>query len=324
MLSTIFFISLFLIYKDVLGTSICDKYTTALLTQNTAANQYTLLKLIVNTVIIGNYTTPNVGVKVPGILATGTYNGETINLLPYFNGSGNTSNVNGIASKVNFLDGGGAAPLLLSEPANDATSNQYFLVTHLYQLFGKLLGCSLQSTNSSGAFPAYSGDASMYQTHKFMNLSANEMGYFIEQVGLAAKSFGVTTTDVTTVADALNSLFNYRCLQPAAVTYSYADTQSICIGKGCSLAASPNCSAYSSDSVTTTQSSGGSSSSSSFPVTSIIAIVVSIGGAILIALIAVAIYYSLQRSAGSEVGSVEGKPTAAAGTGGTASQEMVV
>lgn len=38
------------------GTSICDYYTTALLKDNTAANQYTLLTLLVNTAVIGNYT----------------------------------------------------------------------------------------------------------------------------------------------------------------------------------------------------------------------------------------------------------------------------
>lgn len=36
------------------NTSICDYYTTALLKENTAANQYTLLNLLVNTVVIGN------------------------------------------------------------------------------------------------------------------------------------------------------------------------------------------------------------------------------------------------------------------------------
>lgn len=35
-------------------TSICDYYTTALLKNNTAANQYTVLNLVVNTVVIGN------------------------------------------------------------------------------------------------------------------------------------------------------------------------------------------------------------------------------------------------------------------------------
>jgi hypothetical protein len=44
--------------------SICDYYTTALLTDDTPANQYLLLTLLVNTVVIGNYTQPNVGVSV--------------------------------------------------------------------------------------------------------------------------------------------------------------------------------------------------------------------------------------------------------------------
>jgi hypothetical protein len=35
-----------------------------------------LLTLVVNTAIIGNYSDVNVGVKVPGILAPGTYNGD--------------------------------------------------------------------------------------------------------------------------------------------------------------------------------------------------------------------------------------------------------
>jgi len=35
-------------------TPICDYYTTALLEENTAENQNTLLTLLVNTVVIGN------------------------------------------------------------------------------------------------------------------------------------------------------------------------------------------------------------------------------------------------------------------------------
>ncbi len=37
-------------------TPICDYYTTALLKNNTAENQMTLLTLLVNTVVIGNCT----------------------------------------------------------------------------------------------------------------------------------------------------------------------------------------------------------------------------------------------------------------------------
>lgn len=38
------------------NTTICDYYTTALLMNNTAANQMTLLTLVVNTAVIGNCT----------------------------------------------------------------------------------------------------------------------------------------------------------------------------------------------------------------------------------------------------------------------------
>jgi hypothetical protein len=37
---------------------ICDYYTTALLKENTAANQLTLLTLVVNTAVIGNCKAP--------------------------------------------------------------------------------------------------------------------------------------------------------------------------------------------------------------------------------------------------------------------------
>ena len=138
--------------------SICDYYTTALLKNNTAENQLTVLTLLVNTVVIGNYTKPNIpGIKfpdlmVPGILAKGMVGNESVNLVPYFNGGLASSNRNEKAVAVNFLDGGGAAPLLMNMPANDKTSNQYFLLTHLYQFFGVALGCTMQG--KSDAYPA--------------------------------------------------------------------------------------------------------------------------------------------------------------------------
>lgn len=104
--------------------SLCDKYTQALFMSDTATNQYSLLVALVNTVVIGNYTQPNVGISVPGILAPGSYMGEQVNLLPYFNGCLKSSNVDGRPAAVNFLDGGGAAPLMQNMPANDDTSNQ--------------------------------------------------------------------------------------------------------------------------------------------------------------------------------------------------------
>lgn len=106
------------------NVSICDYYTTALLKENTAANQHSLLTLVVNTAAIGNYTTPNVGIAVTGILNQGVYNGKTINLLPYFDGGLVSTNNCGSPSVMNFLDGGGAEALKMSLPAFDNTSNQ--------------------------------------------------------------------------------------------------------------------------------------------------------------------------------------------------------
>lgn len=106
--------------------SICDFYTTSLLKTNNATNQYTLLTLLVNTAVIGNYTQPNVGVSVPGILnPDGMYNGTKVNLVPYFDGglaSTNDGGKMGVAK--NFLDGGAATPLMKNMPANDMLSNQ--------------------------------------------------------------------------------------------------------------------------------------------------------------------------------------------------------
>jgi len=178
------------------NVSICDFYTTALLNNNTAANQLTLITLLVNTAVIGNCmsslsllsisiplthpdTTPNVGISVPGILAAGSYNNTEVNLLPYFTGDLASANRGGDSGvSVNFLDGGGAAPLKQNMPADSADTNQHLLMTHLYEYFGTLLGCSMQG---GAMFTPYDGDPSMYQTHKFMKLNAAEVGYFVTQ-----------------------------------------------------------------------------------------------------------------------------------------------
>ncbi|KAI0478463.1 hypothetical protein GGR56DRAFT_323139 [Xylariaceae sp. FL0804] len=226
-------------------TPICDYYTTALLKNNTAANQYTLLTLVVNTVVIGNYTMPNVGVTVPGILAKGQYNGTDVNLLPYFDGSLASSNRGGDKGvAVNFLDDGGAEPLMKNMPSNSEGSSQYFLLTHLYQFFGSLLGCTMQGMPG---FDAYMGHASQYEVHKFMDLDAYEFGYFVEQVGLAAASFGVADADVEAVAEALNGLFGYRCAPPAtAIKAQGPQLQSICIADDCPVAPNAVCGSYAS------------------------------------------------------------------------------
>jgi len=226
------------------NTTICDYYTTALFKNNTAANQYALLAALVNTVVIGNYSESKTGSAVPGILANGTGDYAGVNLLPYFDGGLASSNRGGNAVAVNFLDGGGADPLKQGKPANDMNSNQYRLLTHLYQFFGTALGCSQQS-NSSSAFPSYQGTASQYQVHRFMALNEKQNGYFISQVAAAAASFGVATSDIQAVGTLLTNVFNKRCTPPTTVIPSAGpQLQSICIAESCPVSENATCASY--------------------------------------------------------------------------------
>ena len=96
----------------------------ALLGSATGANEYAVLTILVNTAVIGNYSACAAGPGLPGILAPAEYGGESVNLLPYFNGCLKSTNVNDVPSVVNFLDGGGAAPLMMNLPANSMDSAQ--------------------------------------------------------------------------------------------------------------------------------------------------------------------------------------------------------
>ena len=121
-------------------------------------------------------------------------------------------------------------------------SFQSFLLTHLYQFFGSLLGCSEQGMSG---FDAYSADPSMYDVHKFMNLNHAEMTYFINQVGMAAASFGVTEDDAKTVGETLNKVFNVRCAPPMEVIKGQGkELQSICIAEDCPEAENATCDDY--------------------------------------------------------------------------------
>jgi hypothetical protein len=53
------------------------------------------------------------------------YNNTKVNLVPYFDGGLASTNEGGsMGVAKNFLDGGGAAPLMKNMPADDMTSNQ--------------------------------------------------------------------------------------------------------------------------------------------------------------------------------------------------------
>lgn len=78
-----------------------------------------------------------------------------------------------------------------------------------------------------------------------MDLDEHEVGYFINQVGLAATSFGVTTEDATAVGTTLNKIFGVRCAPPTVVIpKEEAQLQSICVANTCPLSPGDTCAAY--------------------------------------------------------------------------------
>ncbi|KAK5274939.1 hypothetical protein LTR99_004351 [Exophiala xenobiotica] len=225
--------------------SICDYYAPLVTGKNNSAeSQYELMLKVTHTFILGNYTTPNVGVAVQGIAGVFPYMGHDVNLLPYFVGGYASTNTGGSDGKaVNFLDDGGASALLANMPSNGTNSNQYKLLTHVYQYFGEFFGCSQQGAD---AFPKYQGEASLYEVHKFMDLDIFETGWFNAQIVLAVQSFGFEDPDVTFTREGLNKTFTARCIPPAAVIPASAgpQLQSICIAPDCPLDPQANCSAY--------------------------------------------------------------------------------
>ncbi len=106
--------------------SICDYYAPIVTGQeNSASSQYELMLKITHTFILGNYTQPNVGVKVTGIASPGSFDGHEVNLLPYFTGGYASTNLGtGEGVAYNWLDSGAATALLADMPANSTDSHQ--------------------------------------------------------------------------------------------------------------------------------------------------------------------------------------------------------
>lgn len=75
-----------------------------------------------------------------------------------------------------------------------------------------------------------------------MSLDPAEVGYFISQVGLAAASFGVASSDINIVANALVTYFDYRCTPPMTIVPGAGpQLQEICGDPTCPLAPTPEC-----------------------------------------------------------------------------------
>lgn len=78
-----------------------------------------------------------------------------------------------------------------------------------------------------------------------MALDPNQIGYFITQVGLSAASFGVAQSDISAVASALFSLFDYKCSPPVTVVPEQGPVlDSICLDVTCPLDPHAMCGLY--------------------------------------------------------------------------------
>ncbi|KAL9604617.1 MAG: hypothetical protein Q9219_000337 [cf. Caloplaca sp. 3 TL-2023] len=218
--------------------TICERYTPS------NSTQYDWIAKLINLAFAGDYTplpdlwpaNPNGTYQASGILDPNSvyrdpcFEVTNINLVPYFNGTWKSNNRDGKPVAINFLDGGGVTALKSGVPAWNVNSNQYRLLTHFYQYFGIILGCT------SPAFPRYNGPASQFQIHRYMDLTAPEMHYFIHNVYDAALTLGVQGPDlVTHVGDAisigvgLDNVFNKQCSPPIQVApYQTSALQNMC------------------------------------------------------------------------------------------------
>lgn len=99
-----------------------------------------------------------------------------------------------------------------------------------------------------------------------MFLGPSEVGYFIEQVGLSAQSFGVAPDDVTAVGKLLTTTFDTKCAAAATVIPAQgAQLQAICTADDCPAAADANCSAYGSSPGEPANATAAAGSASSSP-----------------------------------------------------------
>lgn len=93
------------------NASVCDYYATARFGANSSATQLKFIQSVVSLAFEGGTKLNNVSSDITGILRKGRFNNQDIDLLQYFNGSRNSTNVNNAAIGINWLDQGGTTPL---------------------------------------------------------------------------------------------------------------------------------------------------------------------------------------------------------------------
>ncbi|KAK3384865.1 hypothetical protein B0H63DRAFT_432347 [Podospora didyma] len=222
------------------NASVCDYYATAKFGANNSDTQRALVRRIVSLAFEGGSRLTNKSNELTGIWRPGKANGIDVNLLQYFNGSKQTTNVNNAAIAINWMDQGGPEPLAnylagdVEEIAMTNSSNQFHLFGNFFVAFSRAFGCTLPFP----PLPDSSGPVNLAYAHKFMNLDYNQLSYFINQLTQATMYFGFSGQDAETLRTRLNSLYNVRCA-PGVVFNAAAGPQllSLCQNPTCPLAA---------------------------------------------------------------------------------------
>ncbi|KAH7381385.1 hypothetical protein DE146DRAFT_284650 [Phaeosphaeria sp. MPI-PUGE-AT-0046c] len=230
------------------NASVCDYYAQARYGANSTETQLKFIQNVVCLAFEGGTKLNNVSSDITGILRKGRFSNMDIDLLQYFNGSRASTNVNNAPIGINWLDQGGTTPLAAflageSQTLNLAeTSNQYHLFTNFFVAFSRAFGCTLPPK----PLPNTNGPVMLAYAHKFMNLEYHQLGYFINQLSLAATHFGVSPQDADTFRNSLNTRYNVRCAPAVSFSpTSPAQLLSLCQNPTCPLAVPvSDCAAY--------------------------------------------------------------------------------
>ncbi|KUJ18985.1 uncharacterized protein LY89DRAFT_581946 [Mollisia scopiformis] len=229
------------------NASLCDYYAIQLFGANTTSSQFSLVQNIVALAFAGGSGVANASSALTGNFNPGSFlnpvTSQDINvdLRPWFNGSIDSTNVNGDPSTVNWLDGGGQAPLTayLSGKTSSIvlgnTTNEYQLFNHWLSAFSHIFGCTIPPPLPPSTGPILN----LAYVHKFMDLNQTDIGYFIDQLALSAAHFGFSQQDSSSLSTQLNAKYNVRCSPPVG-TQLY----SLCQDETCPLDPSPDCAAY--------------------------------------------------------------------------------
>ncbi len=150
-------------------------------------------------------------------------------LMKYFNGQLAITNRDGVPTTVNFLDGiGSGSPV--------PGSNTEKLVKSFVRFFSSLYGCQATGT------PPYDGVSSMYEVHKFMKLSKDDVDYFIKQVVGAAAANSVSPSVVESTNTTMYNLFMKRCAPvvtaeeyPNIPSFLHGHFQTVCTDASCTV-----------------------------------------------------------------------------------------